>query len=109
MLINTFVSYFVSLFRATLRSRDICFFVHKKSAVAKASSAFAPTHRVVSIFSSNIPKMREHSLANPRFLGCKYMYIFYSSKIFLGFFAHLLRKKSKKGQKKAKIVSNVDF
>ena len=37
------------------------------------------------------------------------MYIFYFTKIFLGFFAHLLRKKSKKGQKKAKIVSNVDF
>lgn len=97
MLINTFVSYFVSLFRATLRSRDICFIVHKKSAAAKASSAFAPTHRVVSIISSNIPKMREHSLANPRFLRCKYTDIFISTKHFLHFFAHLLRKKRKKG------------
>ena len=36
MLINTFVSYFVSLFRATLRSRDICFVVHKKKRSRKS-------------------------------------------------------------------------
>lgn len=38
MLVNTLVNYFVSLFRATLRSRDICFLFIKKAQPPKLFS-----------------------------------------------------------------------
>lgn len=46
--------------------------------------------------------MREHSLANPRFLGYKYRDIFNSTKTFFTFFAYLLRKIRKKMLKNRK-------